>query len=76
MHPSKEGETYIAFNLEDAPKYPEGVDYPASKEDSISAAETNDAPDELIELIGTLGRPEFSGPEDVVEELQASASAG
>lgn len=76
MHPSKEEETYIAFNPEAAPKYPEGVDYPASKEDSISAAETNDAPDELIELIGTLGRPEFSGPEDVVEELQASASAG
>jgi Protein of unknown function (DUF2795) len=76
VHPSKEEETYIAFNPEDAPKYPEGVDYPASKEDSISAAETNDAPDELIELIETLGRPEFSGPEDVVEELQASASAG
>ena len=66
----------MAFNPEDASNYLEGVDYPTSKEDSISAAETNDAPDELIELIGTLGRPEFSGPEDVVEELQASASAG
>lgn len=66
----------MAFNPEDASNYLEGVDYPASKEDSISAAETNDAPDELIELIGTLGRPEFSGAEDMVEELQASASAG
>jgi hypothetical protein len=66
----------MAFNPEDASNYLEGVDYPASKEDSISAAETNEAPDELIELIGTLDRPEFSGPEDVVEELQASPSAG
>jgi hypothetical protein len=66
----------MAFNPEDAPEYPEGVDYPAGKEDSISAAETNDAPDELIELIGTVGRSEFSGPEDVVEELQASPCAG
>ena len=66
----------MAFNPEDAPKYLKGVDYPASKEDLISAAETNGAPDELIELIGTLGRPEFSGPEDVVEELQASPGAG
>ena len=66
----------MAFNPEDASNYLEGVDYPASKEDSISAAETNEAPDELIELIGTLDRPEFSCPEDVVEELQASPSAG
>jgi hypothetical protein len=42
----------------------------------ISAAETNGAPNELVEMIGTLGRPEFSGPEDVVEELQAAPGAG
>ena len=64
------------FNPEDAPRYLEGVDYPASKEDLISAAEDNNAPEELIEMIGTLCRPEFSNPEDVVEELQASPSAG
>ena len=64
------------FNPEDAPRYLEGVDYPASKEDLISAAEDNNAPEELIERIGPLGRPEFSNPEDVVEELQASPSAG
>jgi hypothetical protein len=42
----------------------------------ISAAESNGAPDELTEMIGTLGRPEFSGPEDVVEELRAAPGAG
>jgi hypothetical protein len=75
-YPSQKEETDMAFNPEDAPRYLEGVDYPASKEDLISAAEANGAPDELTEMIGTLGRPEFSGPEDVVEELQAAPGAG
>ena len=63
----------MAFNPQDAPRYLEGVDYPASKEDLIYAAETNGAPDELI---GTMGRPKPSGPEDVVEELRAAPGAG
>ena len=59
------------FNPDDAQQYLEGVDYPASKEDLISAAESNGAPDTLIERIGTLGRAEFSGPEEVMSELRA-----
>jgi hypothetical protein len=60
------------FNLDEAHQYFEGVQYPASKEDLISAAESNNAPDALVERIGALGRGEFSSSEDVVEELQAS----
>ena len=60
------------FNPEDAHQYFEGLDYPASKEDLISAAESNGAPDALVERIGTLGRAEFSSSEEVVEELRAS----
>lgn len=60
------------FNLDEAHQYFEGVQYPASKEDLISAAESNNAPDALVERIGALGRAEFSNSEDVVEELQAS----
>ncbi len=60
------------FNPEDARQYIESADYPASKEDLISAAESNNAPDALVERIGALGRAEFSSSEDVVEELQAS----
>ncbi|HZB84488.1 MAG TPA: DUF2795 domain-containing protein [Rubrobacteraceae bacterium] len=60
------------FNPDDARQYFEGVEYPASKENLISAAEGNNAPDALVERIGTLGRAEFSSLEDVVEELQAS----
>jgi hypothetical protein len=53
----------MTFNPEDAPRYLEGIDYPASKEDLISAAETTAPPDELIEM-------------NVVEELRAAPGAG
>ncbi len=64
------------FDPNDAPRYLEGVEYPASKEDLISAAEGNGAPEELVERIGTLGRPSFSGPDEVVAELEASPTSG
>ncbi|MDQ4002560.1 MAG: DUF2795 domain-containing protein [Actinomycetota bacterium] len=60
------------FNPDEAHQYFEGVQYPASKEDLISAAESYIAPDALVERIGALGRAEFSNSEEVVEELQAS----
>ena len=64
------------FDPNEAPRYLEGVEYPASKEDLISAAERNGAPEELVERIGTLGRPSFSGPDEVVAELESSPTAG
>ncbi len=64
------------FNPEDTQRYLEGVDYPASKEDLISTAEDNGAPEDLLDMIGTLDRPEFSGPEDVIAELRAAPGAG
>ena len=64
------------FNPDDVRQYLEGVEYPASKEDLATAAEGNGAPDELVERIRTLGRPDFSGPEEVVAELEASPTSG
>ncbi|MCA1731391.1 MAG: DUF2795 domain-containing protein [Actinobacteria bacterium] len=64
------------FSPEDAQQYLEGVDYPASKEDLISTAEDNGAPEDLLDLLGTMSRPEFSGPEDVMAELRAAPGAG
>ncbi len=60
------------FDPDDAQQYLEGVEYPASKEDLISAAEGNGAPEELVERIGTLGRPSFDSEDDVVAEIEAS----
>ncbi len=59
------------FNPEDARQYIEDADYPASKEDLISAAESNGAPGELVERIQALSTPEFSSAEEVVSELRA-----
>jgi hypothetical protein len=59
------------FDPDDAQQYLEGVEYPASKEELISAAENNDAPEGLIGMLGSLSRPEISGPEEVAEELRA-----
>ena len=63
-------------NLDDAAQYLEGVDYPASKEDLASAAEGNGAPEELVERLSTMGRPTFSGPDEVVAELESSPTSG
>ena len=59
------------FNPDDAQQYLEGVDYPASKEELISAAESNGAPDAMITMLGGLSRSEYSGPEDRAADLRA-----
>ena len=64
------------INPGEATQYLEGVDYPASKEDLASAAKDNGAPEELVERLSTLGRPTFSGPDEVVAELEASPTSG
>jgi Protein of unknown function (DUF2795) len=48
------------FDPDDAQQYLEDVDYPASKEEVASAAESNGAPEELVGMIQSLGTPEFS----------------
>jgi hypothetical protein len=63
-------------DVDDTAQYLEGVDYPASKEDLASAAEGNGAPEELVERLRTLGRPTFSGPDEVVAELESSPTSG
>ena len=64
-------EATVDFNPDDARQYLEGVEYPASKEEVASAAESNGAPGELVERIQALGTPEFSSAQEVVSELQA-----
>lgn len=61
---------------DEAKQYFENVDYPASKEDLASAAEENGAPGALLEMLRTLGRPTFSGPDEVVAELESSPTSG
>ena len=64
------------INPDEVLQYFENVDFPASKEDLASAAEGNGAPEELLERLRTLGRPSFSGPDEVVAELESSPTSG
>ncbi len=61
----------MAQDIDEAQKYLEGVEYPASKEAVISTAQSNGAPDELIELIEGVPLGEFSGPEELMNHLRA-----
>jgi hypothetical protein len=64
-------EAAVDFNPDDAQQYLEGVDYPASKEEVVSVADQNGAPDAMIRMLGGLSRHEFSGQEQVLEDLRA-----
>ena len=61
---------------DEARQYFENVEYPATKDDLASAAEEDGAPDELVERIRTLGRPDFHSPDEVVAELESSPTSG
>jgi hypothetical protein len=61
----------MGFDPDDAQRYLEGVEYPASKETLLSTAEENGAPDDLIELIAGVPLGEFSDPEELMNHLRA-----
>ncbi len=46
-----------------------GVDYPASKDDVVKAAEKNDADDEIMEALKALSEDSFENPTDVTKAL-------
>ncbi len=62
---------------DDARRYFEGVDYPASKADLLAAAQANNAPEPLIaRLLDLPEGSEFSGPEEAADALRGPAGGG
>ena len=62
---------------DDARRYFEGVDYPASKADLLTAAQANNAPESFIaRLLDLPEGPEFSGPAEAAEALRGPAGGG
>ena len=52
-------------------RYLRDADYPASQQELVSTAETNNAPAALIERLRNLRKgDEFSSPEEVAEALE------
>ena len=66
----------MAFDPEEARQYIESVDYPANKEQIVNTAQSNGAPEELLDMLATMARPGFTEEEDVIAELRASPGAG
>jgi hypothetical protein len=50
-------------------KHLSGVDYPASKADIVGTAESNDAPQEVIEALQQMEGEQFDGPDEVMGAL-------
>jgi hypothetical protein len=50
-------------------KHLRGIDYPASKDEVVSVAESNGAPQDVIEALQALDRSEFDGPNEVQAAL-------
>ena len=50
-------------------KHLKGISYPASKQDVISTAESNGAPDDVIEALQAADTEQFDGPDDVQRAL-------
>jgi hypothetical protein len=48
-------------------KHLKGVDYPASKENLIAAAQENGAPREVLDVLRRLPGDEFDSPADVMK---------
>jgi hypothetical protein len=61
----------LSFDPDDGKRFVEGVDYPASKEAMLSAAEGNGAPSEMVEMIEGLSLGEFSDLEEFMNHLRA-----
>jgi uncharacterized protein DUF2795 len=47
-----------------------GVRFPAEKEQIASTAESNGAPQELVQKIRNASRDRFDGPDEVLQEIQ------
>ncbi|MDW4574144.1 DUF2795 domain-containing protein [Microbacterium sp. M3] len=53
-------------------KYLGGVDYPASRDDLVSTARANGAPDDLVAALENSGTDSFDSPTDVSEAVAGS----
>lgn len=60
-----EGTIVAAPNPIQIQKYLSGIDYPASKDDVVSTAEKENAPDDVLKALRAIPDGEYDGPTDV-----------
>ena len=69
----------MAANLDpdEARRYFDGVDYPATKADLLSTAQANNAPESFIARLLELPEgSEYSGPEEAAQAVRGPAAGG
>jgi len=59
------------FDLGQLQSYLQSVDFPASKEEVASDAESNNAPQELVQQIRNSGADTFNSADEVVQKVQS-----
>ncbi|CAA9482864.1 MAG: hypothetical protein AVDCRST_MAG45-271 [uncultured Solirubrobacterales bacterium] len=62
----------MAFNPIEAQKYLKGMQYPASKQDVIDHAKSNDAPQEMIDDLESDTQDQFENPGEVQKAFSKS----
>jgi len=60
------------FNPIELQKHLKGVDYPASKDDLVSVAQSNGAPQEVVDQLQGMSKDSFDGPSAVTEAVSSS----
>lgn len=58
------------LNPQDVQQYLQGVDWPADQEQVAQTAESNGAPQGMLDQLRNLGGGQFSGPQEVISGLQ------
>lgn len=54
-------------------KFLKGADYPMSKDDLVSLARKNDAPDDVIQQLQGMEKDSFDGPNAVTQAMKQSS---
>lgn len=50
-------------------QYLQGINFPANKEEVASGAESNGAPQDLVDQIRNAAKERFEGPQDVLQTI-------
>jgi hypothetical protein len=58
------------LDLSQLQQYLPNLNYPASKEDVISTAQSNDAPQEVVDRIRNSGKDTFNSADEVLQTVQ------
>ena len=64
----------MQLNPIEVQKHLKGVDYPASRQALIDAAESNGAPDEVMDGLRKLDDSEYQTPAEVMKNLNRSGA--